>query len=110
MARRLDVRFLLWSLAIVTVLIITALCLHRWQLRRHVHAYLRQGERALDKRLVEQAVMHFNRYLTYYPDDLDALCKYSDALDQKAAQTGNLRPLILTLEKIVWRDPDRHEI
>ncbi len=33
--------------------------------------------------------------------------KFSEALDQKAVLTGSLAPLILTLEKILWRDPDR---
>ena len=110
MVRRLNVRFLLWSSAILAVLTVTAFGLHRWQLQRNAHAYLRQGQRALDKRLIDQALMYFRRYLTFHPDDLDALTKLSEALDQKAVVTGSLAPLILTLEKILWRDPDRHEV
>lgn len=106
MRRRLNIKVALWTLA---TLILLAACLHAvhsMQMAHNADGLLRQAERALEKKQPELALRHLHHYLTYRPDDLEALTQYALLLDEHARNEASFTTAVLKMQEVLRQRPD----
>src|SRR5438445_11210640 len=112
MRKRLNHRFALWFLATVAVLGVGTHCLHAYQVQRNARGLLGLARRAEVHGDSLKAADYLTRYLGLQPTDTDALVEYGRLLadkQQDRSPSARLRAL-LALEKVLYREPQRHDV
>jgi predicted Zn-dependent protease len=105
MRRRLNEPFLFRLLIAIFVLGTAVHLLHGFQVRRNATALLRQAVREEEQDRLDRAVEYLGRYLTYFPDDTDALLDYCRVLDRRTASGPERWQVLAVLEEGIRRAP-----
>jgi hypothetical protein len=82
MRKRLNVRLLLWTVAVLLGLCAGVHFLHEAQAQDNAGSLLRQADSAAARKDHARAVVYFSHYLAYAPDDVGALDRYARSLEQ----------------------------
>ena len=107
MRRRLRVRLLLWTLAALALCAGVVHGLHALQMYRGAAVFYRQADRAIERHEYAEALLYLNHYLTFAPDDVEALVKQVEVQD-KLARTGPEKVrVLLAMEQVLRRAPAR---
>jgi predicted Zn-dependent protease len=110
MHKKLNVRLILWTFAVLLLAGAGVHVVHQFQVRDNANLLLQQAGRAADKGAYAQAITYFSHYLAYEPDDLKALAQYAEVLDRLPPTTAVSRQRIAVLEQAVRLDPGRHDL
>ncbi|MCS7045013.1 MAG: hypothetical protein NZO58_01525, partial [Gemmataceae bacterium] len=81
MARRVNVRLLLWTIGTLAVLAVVVHAWHAYQVRRNAHYLLQRGQKALEEGRSAVGLAYLHQYLTLAPDDLDALEQLTEVME-----------------------------
>src|SRR5437667_12796167 len=112
MRKRINVRFALYLVLTVAVLATGTHFLHAYQVRRNAGSLLARARHYQEQGNLSKAADCFGQYLGLHPADLDALAEYGLLLaDDRVAKTPQNRSrALLTLERVLVRNPDRHDV
>src|ERR1700733_2613147 len=110
MARTLNWKVLLWTLAALVLAGVTVHLIHTMQVRGHAGVFLEYGDQAKEAKDLDQALVYYKHYLSIEPDDVAALTKYSLVLDQRAANPVDWSQIVTNFEKILERDPNNKDV
>ena len=91
MRRRLNIRLLIWSIAVVAVLAGVVHAVHLVQVDRNARSLL---EYARTEKRPDVALGHYEQYLKYRKDDLEATEEYALALNASGADRWDVVALI----------------
>ena len=106
MARKVNVRFLAWTLIVCILCIVGVYLLHQYQLHRNANTLLEHAEKALAEKQFHKAAFFLKNYLTYKPDDDEAFIEYALTLDKIAESNGGDYRTFLFVEHALRRVPD----
>jgi cellulose synthase operon protein C len=109
MKRRLNVTLVFWALASIAVLLTVVHIVHSQQMQRNAGALLREAKRAIDQEQYARAASLLQRYLTYEPDDTEAVASYADALQKSSSSFQTRFRVFLLLEQVLRSQPERVE-
>jgi tetratricopeptide (TPR) repeat protein len=84
--------------------------LHAYQMRQNASGLAREAERALARQELGKAANYLDRYLSFAPDDTDALAKYAEVLDKLAREVPGRGKALVHLEQALRRDPARRDL
>ena len=108
--RTINYKLICGSFVVLIVLAAGGYGLHRFQVRRQVHALTAQGF-ALEKgERYGEAAEVWNRYLKIKPDNVDVLRHYGLALDKAAKSPDERRKAMEVLDEVLRHEPDRDEV
>lgn len=110
MTRKLNVRFLLWLLAIVAVFAGGVHFLHRAQAKGQVEFFLAQAKQAREKGENQREATFLNRYLLFRADDLPARVRLGELLVGSARNAESRLQAFLFLSQTLRKDPEQHEV
>jgi tetratricopeptide (TPR) repeat protein len=111
MNRRLNVKNLAYLLAALIGCGVAVHFLHGYQVERTGgEALLWQANRCEEKGDLGRAASYLDRYLKLEPADTDALARYGRMLSQLARSPVERRRAGAVLEKVLVRDPRRHDV
>jgi tetratricopeptide (TPR) repeat protein len=110
MRKRLNKKLLGWTLAGLLLAGAAIHTLHAFQVRVNAGALLRQATRAADRGDHARAVTYFNHYLAYAPNDVEALVRYSRALESLPPTPTSRRQTLRVLEQALGLEPARHAL
>jgi tetratricopeptide (TPR) repeat protein len=105
MQRKVNVRFLGWTVAILLVAGTLVAVIHEIQVRRNAAALATRADEALTRGDLQQAVLYYNQYLSYEPDDTSALVRYGRTLRKLATTPEDQNQAFLILDQAVRRLP-----
>jgi tetratricopeptide (TPR) repeat protein len=109
MPRRFNFALLFWTLAGVTVLFTVIHLIHSRQMQHNASAITREAEKAVELHDYSKAASLYQQYLTYYPEDTDAIAQYALALEKSSTTLQTRLKTFLLLEQVLRRQPDRVE-
>src|SRR6516165_3625191 len=78
--------------------------LHAYQMRQNASGLAHQAERALARQELGKAAGYLDRYLSFVPDDTDALARYAEVLDRLAREVPGRGKALVHLEQVLRRD------
>jgi tetratricopeptide (TPR) repeat protein len=110
MKRTLNLRFLLWTLAVLVLTSVAVHYVHAAQMRRNAGALLERAARASEAGDLDQALTYYAHYLLYEPDDVAALAKSALILDQKANSPEDWLRAKNALDRVLRRAPARKDL
>jgi cellulose synthase operon protein C len=111
--RTLNVKFALLVLAAVGVLGVAAHLVQGYQVRRNASVLLEHAERAKAAGETGKALDYLYRYIRLAPDEVEPLVDYGMLLAEQSKQSRSAKSLLrayFTLEQVLRRDADRHEV
>ncbi len=108
MRRKLNVRLLAIVFGTLLIVGVGVHFLHAFQLRQNAYRLLERGDRALAAKEYDKALDQFGQYLSFVPDDPDAVQKYAQALDARASTDAERERLTLLMEKVLRVKPNEH--
>jgi tetratricopeptide (TPR) repeat protein len=109
MRRRLNIRLLAITGAVVVATAGAVHALHTAQVRRQATALLRQAEQAKAQGLHARSAQYFEAYLAYVPTDTAALAEYGLVLARAAKTARDRFRALEVLEQVLRRDGSRKE-
>ena len=109
MIRRLNYRLLLGLTAAVAVGVTSVAVVHGWQSGRQAAALLAEAGRAEDSGAASRAAESLKRYLTYRPDDADALGRYGRLLAGQARTAADRERALSVYEEVLTHEPSRQD-
>jgi tetratricopeptide (TPR) repeat protein len=109
MRRKLNVRLVLWSLAVLVPIGIVVHLLHVYQLARLAVTLRDRGDQAAVEGKTQQALTDYSRYLGLVPRDREAREKYARLFDRTALPLDRLR-VVLLLQQLLLDRPDLHDV
>lgn len=109
MHRKFNLRFVLWSLAVLVPAALAVHLLHGYQFRRHETTLLGRGDQALAQGRTSQALTLYAHYLGFVPGDRDVRLKYVRLLDQ-VAPPGERPRVILLMQQLLLDRPELYDI
>src|SRR6516225_5418145 len=109
--RRLNVRLLLISLAVVVVVGAGFYFLHRLQSKNLASSLLRQARKAEESDRPDKVVMYLGRYLEFVPSDVEERAKLGRVLasDRFAGSRKMREQAFFNLERVLVREPGRED-
>jgi tetratricopeptide (TPR) repeat protein len=115
MRRQLNFKRLL---CLLVVLIACATCvhfLHGFQVKRGAHSLLLQADKAEEKGELGRSAEYLNRYLVYYPANVDVLARYGLLLNRLVEAPGpktrrQYEQVMLVLGKVLLHPPEREDV
>ncbi|HYV36734.1 MAG TPA: tetratricopeptide repeat protein [Gemmataceae bacterium] len=110
MPRRLNVKFLLTTLAALAVLGGAVHWVHGEQMRRNAGVICKQAERALERKDYAKAAELYRHYLNYQPDDAVATANWAAVLEKSATSSQARFKTYLLLEQVLRRQPGNLEV
>ena len=110
MPKKLNVKFLLWTLTAVLLAAVGVHLLHESQVHDHAEMLRAQAVRAADRGDDAEAITFFSHYLSYQPEDADALSRYARVLEKLPATPSLNQKIVQLLEQAVHIDPARHDL
>jgi tetratricopeptide (TPR) repeat protein len=110
MKRKLNLRFLGWTVTSCLVLALLMALLHQCQIRRNADVFLDHAEQALSEKQYHRAVFYLQNYLTYQPDDDEAFLKYALTMNKIALTPAARYRAFLILEQALRRAPENIEL
>ena len=105
MHRRLNTRYLVGLLAVISVAGLGVHFLHAFQVKCNASSLLNQAVKAADQRQLDQSARYLARYLVCNPNDNEARIKYGLLLESLAASQATRREALAVLEEALVRDP-----
>ncbi len=109
MHRKLNLRFALWTLAVLVPFGVAVHFVHGYQFSRHATTLLDRGDQALAQGQTTQALTLYAHYLGFVPGDRDARLKYVRLLDQ-VAPPGKRLHVIHRMQQLLLDQPDLYDI
>lgn len=110
MRRRLNIKLLIGLVVIAGLLGGAVHLVHGVQEKRNIGALLKRADLAERKSDLGEAEKYLSRYLTFRPDDGEALARYGLTLD-KLSPGGNVQAkALMVLERALVRVPDRDDV
>src|SRR4051812_40057910 len=109
MRRKLNIRLVLWSLAVLVPTGIAVHLLHEVQVRRSAQTLLGRGDQALAQGSLDQALAHYTHYLGFVPSDGDAREKYVRVFDRVAPPAERGRVVFL-MQQLLLDRPDLYDL
>ena len=103
-------RFLLKLLLVLFASTGVLFAAHAVQARRIPAALKLQSERAAEAGKLDVAVHYLRQYLEFHPNDVDALGRLSELLEQRAPTQKGQSELLFLYDRILNLDPDLHPV
>ena len=110
MRRKLNVRLLAIVFGSLTIFAIGVHFLHDFQLQQNAYRLREQGDRALEAKDFDRALVFYEQYLAFVPNDSDALQKYAQVLDLSVSSSADRVRLALLMDQVLRAKPNEHEL
>jgi predicted Zn-dependent protease len=110
MHKKLNVRLILWTFAVLLLAGAGVHLLHQSQARDHADLLRQQAGRAVDRGDYARAITYFSHYLAYEPDDAAVLARYAQVLDRLSPTPASACKTIDILAHALRLDPGRHPL
>jgi predicted Zn-dependent protease len=108
--RRLNLRFLIWLMVVLTVTGAGALLLHQYQMGRHARALLDQAAQAAANGQQDRAALLLHRYRMLIPTDAEVVARHGLLLEQLAVSPNERDHALSTLQLALVRLPSNRDI
>ncbi len=106
MSKRIDLRFVCYSLACFAVLGVGVYFLHKWQAQRETGIFLAKAQEAEAEGKLVKALELYGKYLAAAPKDIDARSQYGALLAGAHAHARAFQ----TFEAVLRLDPARSDV
>ncbi|QEL15543.1 tetratricopeptide repeat protein [Limnoglobus roseus] len=103
--RRLNYRFILFSLAILGLLVLSSRYVHAWQTRKNAGSLKTRAEEAVAAGDKGKAVGYYDRYLKFRPDDVEARKEFALLFSDISSDRESLSRSYRLLEDVLRAQP-----
>jgi pentatricopeptide repeat protein len=109
--KKLNKKLLLWTLGVLLIFAAGIHLLHGWQVQREAGEQFTLARQAEEQGRLEEAATYLSRYLSFAPEDVDALVRRALLVDRMTARTPRgSRRVLAVLEQALARAPARQDI
>ena len=110
MRRKLNFKLLGIVLGTFLVLAVAVHYLHSYQLTQNAHRVLERGDRALEAKDHDKALLYYGQYLLLVPNDPDTVQKYAQILDRRATSIADRLRLVSLMEQVLRAKSGEHAL